>query len=170
MVLIRRATINDLNGVFEIYNDAVEKFAVEKTYQWVKGYPSIETFKNDLEVNNVFVVIKENNIVGVMTVLTEDELDYNEIEGSWLNCEKYFTVHRIAVKKEALGMGIGSMMIEYVKKLAADRGIYNIKIDTHKLNFYMKRLLEKRGFKLCGFIKLRNKNFDLRYAYQYCGD
>jgi len=170
MVLIRKAQIDDLEEVLNIYNDAILKFEEEKTYQWKKGYPNKEIYLSDLKENHLFVATVDSNVVGVMTVLTNGEPDYEKIDGAWLNDSKYYAVHRVAVKKEALGCGVGSKLIEYAINFSKLNGINNIKIDTHELNKDMKRLLERKGFVKCGVIKLKDKNFELRDAYQYYGE
>lgn len=167
MVTIKRADISHLSYALSIYNDAIKKFEIEKTYQWTKGYPNEDIFKQDLIENQVYVADLNGKIVGIMTILLQEELDYREIDGKWLNDEKYITIHRIAVKQEFLGKGIGSSLIDYAIKFVTESGINNIRIDTHEFNYDMKKLLLRKGFIKCGVIKLRNKNFELRDAYHY---
>ncbi len=167
MFLIRKASINDLNEVLKIYEDAIIKFEQEKTFQWTKGFPpNEESFKNDLVNNEIYVAMLDNKIVGVMTFLLDGEEDYTEIDGSWINEDKYLTIHRIAVSKECYGKGIGYKLIDFAKDYCLKNGYYNIRIDTHVRNFDMKKLLTRNGFVYTGIIKLRNKNNDLRDAYQ----
>ncbi|MBQ9731215.1 MAG: GNAT family N-acetyltransferase [Bacilli bacterium] len=167
MIKIRKANINDLNDALQIYEDAIEKFAIEKTFQWEKGYPpNEESFNNDLKNNEIYVALIENKIVGVMTFLLDGEGDYLDIDGMWLNNEKYLTIHRIAVSKSYYGKGVGSFLINYAKQYCLNNNFNSIRIDTHALNFDMQKMLTRNGFVRCGVIKLRNKNFDLRVAYQ----
>ena len=167
MFLIRKASIKDLNEVLKIYDDAIEKFEQEKTFQWKKeAPPNEESFKNDLVNNELYVATIDSKIIGVMTFLLNGEEDYNEIDGSWINDERYLTIHRIAVLKEYYGKGIGYKLIEFAKDYCLKNGYYNIRIDTHVRNFDMKKLLTRNGFVYTGIIKLRNKNNDLRDAYQ----
>lgn len=166
MITIRKADINDLNNVLEIYADARIKFANDKTFQWKDNYPNEITYKNDLEENHIFVVLSDNSIAGVMTVLTKEELDYNVIDGKWLNNDPYITIHRIAVKKEYLHQGLGSKLITFAKEFALKNNFKNIKIDTHENNIHMKKMLEKHNFKYCGVIYLHEKNMETRDAFQ----
>lgn len=167
MVLIRKANLNDLHAVLDIYDDAIEKFALEKTYQWEKGFPpNKESFLEDLKNNEIYVALLDSKIVGVMTFLLNGEEDYNKIDGAWLNDETYLTIHRIAVAKSCYGLGIGYNLINFARKYCLENSFNSIRIDTHKLNLDMKKMLERNGFVRCGIIKLRNKNFDLRDAYQ----
>ena len=165
MLKFRKADINDLEEVLEIYSEARLKFANDKTYQWTDNYPNEDTYKQDLEENNVFVTILDNKIVGVLTILLKEELDYRVINGNWINDEKYITIHRIATKAGYRGNGIGSFMIEVAKKFALENNINNIRIDTHENNIDMKRLLNKMSFVKCGVIYLREKNNDPRDAF-----
>ena len=167
MISFRKANIDDLDSVLGIYNDAIAKFEVEKTFQWTKGFPPNEdSFRNDLINNEIIVALENDSIVGVMTLLLNGENDYLEIDGNWLNDDKYITIHRIAISKNCYGKGVGSSLMKYAIDIALKNDFNNIRIDTHELNFDMKKMLERNGFVRCGIIKLRNKNNDLRDAFQ----
>ena len=166
MLTIRKANLNDLEDVLLIYNDARQKFTIDKTFQWKDNYPNEITYKSDLEENNVFVILNNENVVGVMTILLKEEPDYKVIEGNWLNNEPYITIHRIAVKKDHLHQGLGSKLISFAKQFALDNNITNIKIDTHENNIHMKKMLAKHNFKYCGVIYLHEKNMETRDAFQ----
>lgn len=167
MFLIRKADIFDLNNVLKIYEDAIEKFELDKTFQWEKGFPpNEESFKDDLINNEIYVATIDNVVVGVMTFLLDGEEDYKEIDGCWINEDKYLTIHRIAVSKEYYGLGIGYRLIEFAKQYCLKNEYYSIRIDTHNRNFDMKKMLVRNGFVYTGIIKLRNKFNDLRDAYQ----
>lgn len=162
---VRTATIEDLDKVLEIYNDAIGKFEVEGTYQWKRGYPNKDTFIDDIKNNKIFACTRLGEIVGVITAILGGEADYDVIDGKWLNDEDYLTIHRVAVKKEYLGYGVASALFDYAKKYAKSQGLNNIRIDTHERNNDMKKLLSRHGFKMCGVITLRKKQ-ELRDAYQ----
>lgn len=166
MLTIRKADIKDLKDVLSIYDDARQKFANDKTFQWKDNYPNETTYKRDLEENNVFVILCNENIAGVMTILLKEEPDYKVIEGKWINNEPYITIHRIAVKKDYLHQGLGSKLISFAKQFALENGINNIKIDTHENNIHMKKMLGKHDFKYCGVIYLHEKNMETRDAFQ----
>lgn len=167
MISFRKASIDDLDLVLDIYNDAINKFEIEKTFQWTKGFPPNEdSFRSDLINNDIFVCLDNEKVIGVMTCILTGEDDYLEIDGEWLNDEPYLTIHRIAVSKEYYGKGIGYSLISYAKEFALKNKLNNIRIDTHELNLDMRKMLERNGFIRCGIIKLRNKNNDLRDAYQ----
>ena len=93
MYIFRKAVLSDLNQVLHIYEDAIEKFAKEKTFQWEKGFPpNEESFRNDLINYDIFVCLDNEKVVGVMTCILTGEDDYLEIDGEWLNDEPYLTI------------------------------------------------------------------------------
>ena len=142
MISFRKASIDDLDTVLKIYDDAIVKFEVEKTFQWTKGFPPNEnSFRSDLNNNEIIVALENDAIVGVMTCILTGEDDYLEIDGKWLNDEKYITIHRIAVSKNCYGKGVGSSLMKYAIDIALKKDFNNIRIDTHELNFYMKKML-----------------------------
>lgn len=166
MLLIRKATINDLESVLSIYSEAREKFAVEKTFQWKNGYPNAMNFISDLNNNVVIVAVVDNTIAGVATIMEQIDVNYENCDTvKWLNDEKYLSIHRIAVGKEFYKKHVGSSLVKYILEYAFNKGIKNVKVDTHVNNHDMKKLIEKYEFKYCGVIKLLDKN-ELRDAYQ----
>ena len=83
---------------------------------------------------------------------------YARIDGGhWLNDEPYYVIHRIASSPKAHGV-----MREVLR--FAFTMTDNIRIDTHRDNQTMRRLLAHYGFTECGIIYLANG--DERLAFQ----
>lgn len=127
--------------------------------QWKKGYPSNELMLEDIKKNAAHLCLSESDeILAVFSVFTEPDPTYVEIDGEWLNDEKYATIHRIAATGKV--SGAGQYCIQWVMNQYK-----NLRIDTHHKNKQMKHILEKLGFHYCGVIYLENG--DPRDAYQY---
>lgn len=169
--MVRLANINDAQQISEIFEDAKEKFANDGTYQWKGIYPNIDSFYQDLK-KEVVIVYEENGlIIGTATIVFSIDKNYNEIDGAWVNNDKYVSIHRIATRKGFLKRGIASALFKEAELIALNNGITNIKIDTHQNNISMRSLLEKLDYIECGIIILLNRE-DLslkereRVAYQ----
>ena len=80
----------------------------------------------------------------------------NIYDGKWLNSGDYAVIHRIAVNEKYKGNGIASDIIKEVENLCKENKVNSIKIDTHKDNISMQKLLEKNDFKYCGIIYLED--------------
>lgn len=166
MVVVRKAILSDLDAVLEIYKQARLKFAEEGTYQWHGNYPNEDDFYYDIKNHHLVVACKDDIVVGVMTIQTSIDENYENCDTvKWLNENKYIAIHRIAVSKNCLKMGVGSSLIKYAIDYSKIVNVNNIKVDTHERNFDMKKLITKFGFVYCGKITLLIKK-ELRDAYQ----
>ena len=153
----RKTTIQDINNVMQIINEAKEYFRKSKIDQWQNGYPNSDTIYADIKNNNSYVLESEHGIIATAMVSFEEDKTYKNIyEGAWLNNGDYAVIHRIAVNEKYKGNGIASDIIKEVENLCKENKVNSIKIDTHKDNISMQKLLEKNGFKYCGIIYLED--------------
>lgn len=166
--MIRKAKITDKAQVEKIFQEAIERFANDKTFQWGLNYPNGDNFIKDLQTGEVIVYEENDEILGVASVIFEIDENYNVIEGAWLNDEPYASIHRIAVRTKALKRGIGEKLFAECENIVREKNIKNIKIDTFYLNKGMTRIIEKFQFKKCGIIRLLRSNVHIkeRIAYQ----
>jgi len=156
---IRETSRNDLEKILEIYESA-RQYMIKKgnPNQWVNGYPDEKVILMDIENKHHFTCVDGNRIVGCFTFIVGDDPTYKEIfKGKWLDNNPYAVIHRAAVLEH--GKGIGSICIEW-----SFNRHKNIRIDTHKDNIPMQRLLNKQGFQYCGVIY--NLWGDERLAFQ----
>lgn len=127
--------------------------------QWGRTYPAKELIEQDIETEVCHVICDDNVPHGVFALFSGDEPTYSYIEnGKWLNDDEYVTVHRIA--SDGAVKGIFKSAIDYCKGICA-----NIRIDTHKSNIIMQKLIEKNGFEKCGIVYVRYGS--PRIAYQW---
>lgn len=158
-MLIRKTRESDLADIEEIYSSA-KRFMRESgnKFQWNGEYPNAKSAADDMKLGIGYVCVENGEILAVFAFGIGIEPTYNIIyEGNWLNSAPYAYMHRVAVKKH--GMGIIDFCFNECFKMFP-----NLKIDTHKDNIPMQKVLVRNGFKLCGIIYLENG--DERLAYQ----
>lgn len=144
---IRLAQEMDLPQIQNIYALA-RQFMVENRNpdQWGTTYPQESILRNDLDQNHLYVCEDEDVIVGVFCYFVGIEPDYLEIfDGNWCNDLPYGVVHRLAACGKR--RGIASHCLEYAFSQCG-----NLRIDTHRDNIPMQRLLAKSGYHRCGII------------------
>lgn len=166
-MIIRKTTERDLPEVVSIFNEARATIAALGINQWQDGYPSKDVIISDMAKDQSYVVC-ENNVCATFAMLTEEEPTYNMIyEGHWLSgdlAKDYIAIHRVAILVAMRGRGIASQIISYARNFAKENGRRSLRIDTHRGNVVMRRMLEKNGFVYCGIIYLANG--DERVAYE----
>lgn len=155
----RKTTVEDINNVMKIINEAKEYFRKNRVDQWQNGYPNSDTIYTDIKNNSSYVLESENKILATAMVSFEEDKTYKNIyNGEWLNNGDYAVIHRIAVSEKVRGNGIASAIIKEVENLCKENRVKSIKIDTHKDNISMQKLLEKNDFKYCGIIYLDDES------------
>ncbi len=158
-MIIRKAGLQDLSAVLELYADAR---AYMKDHgnpaQWGDSYPPETMVREDMDAGVCYVCEEDGEILGVFSWMPGPDPTYAEIEdGAWLSSEPYTVIHRVAVRSRR--RGVASACFAYAMQRCR-----NLRIDTHADNIPMQRSLAKNGFTRCGIIHLANG--DPRIAYQ----
>lgn len=153
----RKSKIEDIPRMMEIVRQAQNYFKSKGIDQWQDGYPNEENLKNDILLNESYVILDNDTIVATTAISFRGESTYNKIyRGKWLSNEEYAVVHRVAVDNDFKGKGISHQIINFAESECKKLGYKSIKIDTHKDNFVMRSMLEKNDFKYCGIILLED--------------
>ena len=155
---VRPARREDIPRLLEIYASA-RRFMRENGNpdQWEEGYPSREILEGDLGKGRLFVLEEEKTIHGAFVFTQEEEPTYRVIEdGAWLSDAPYGVIHRIA--------GDGEVhRIFHTAVSFAERHTEHLRIDTHRQNRTMRRLIAEAGFRECGVIRVRDGSPRLAY-------
>ncbi|MDO5141912.1 MAG: GNAT family N-acetyltransferase, partial [Eubacteriales bacterium] len=157
---IRRTTAADLPALRTIY-DTARRFMAEagNPKQWGDGYPHRDLLEQDIALGRSYVCEADGRLLATFCLTTAEEADYRTIdEGAWLDDAPYGVVHRIAVGEP--GRGVAAFCLDWC---LAQCG--NIRIDTHRDNRPMQRLLERLGYTYCGVVELSGGKGE-RLAYQ----
>ncbi len=161
MLTVRRAVQAEFDVIMGIYKIA-QDFMIRtgNPNQWKHSDPAPEQIEADIENGICHVICEGEEIHGVFALCEGTDPTYLYIEdGEWMNDAPYVAIHRIAGDQKIHGIFTSAM--EYCKTYAD-----NIRIDTHKENRVMQRVLAKHGFSRRGTIYL--KNGEPRIAFQWC--
>lgn len=159
-MIIRPTELTDIPLVMGIYEYARNFMRANgNATQWVNGYPSEELIRQEIKDSHSFVCIGgQGEIIGTFCFILGDDPTYRQIfEGEWLNDEPYGVIHRMATNGKQ--KGVADACLDWCMEQSD-----NIRVDTHKDNLVMQHILEKRGFRRCGIIFVRDGTE--RIAYQ----
>lgn len=150
-MIIRKAYMQELDDIMRIYEEARAFMrSTGNGTQWGDKHPARDMIVSDIENGDLYVCTgeqaKTDEILGVFYFKVESDPSYNRIDGgSWLNDDPYGVVHRIAGSRRA--KGIGAFCLDWCEQQCG-----NIRIDTHRGNTVMLKVLEKAGYSYCGII------------------
>ncbi|MGO5029827.1 GNAT family N-acetyltransferase [Candidatus Agathobaculum pullicola] len=157
---IRHTQRSDLPLLLEIFAHA-RRFMAENgnPNQWGDHTPTQQTLEEDIAAGHSYVCIQDGRIAATFFLSTAGEPTYRVIrEGAWLDDAPYGVVHRIAAAEQ--GHGAAAYCLEWCLERCG-----NIRIDTHRDNKPMQRLLQRLGYTYCGRIDLENGRGE-RLAFQ----
>ena len=152
--------MDDLSEVMQIYETA-RRFMKEtgNPDQWGEIYPSTEVVEDDIKNKRSYVCLNESGEIAAVFYFQMEEADstYLKIfDGEWINDEKYGVIHRIASSGKERGVMSSVIQFCYHK-------VNNIRIDTHRDNEVMQKILKNLGFQYCGIIYLEDGAERLAY-------
>lgn len=160
---IRHAVRKDFGRIMELYEHA-RLFMAEhgNPNQWgATQWPPGQLIYDDISHGTCYVCVHENKIAGTFFFIAGEEIEpsYRQIEdGKWLDGSAYGVVHRLA--GDGSVKGIGKFCLDWAYQQCG-----HLRVDTHKDNTVMQKLLEKMGFTLCGIIFVEQDG-DPRLAYE----
>lgn len=155
----RKTVKEDIDNVMGVIKQAQDYFKEKGINQWQNNYPNNDTINNDITNGHSYVLLKDEDIVATVAVSFDGESTYNNIyDGKWITNDKYAVIHRIAVDNTYKGLGLSSEIIKRIEELCLSKDVHSIKVDTHRENLSMQKLLKKNNFEYCGVIYLLDGN------------
>ncbi|MFC5466091.1 GNAT family N-acetyltransferase [Lederbergia graminis] len=149
----RKSNSSDIQSIMKVISEAKVFLKEQGVDQWQNGYPNEESIQTDIKHGESYVLVKKGEVVATAMVTFRGDPAYNLIhEGQWLSNEKYAAVHRVAVSRDHKGLGLSTEILKHVEKLCLEHNVHSIKIDTHKENIPMQKVILKNGFQYCGIV------------------
>ena len=148
-MIIRKTKTADVSACSEIYAAAREYMRnAGNPEQWSGAYPDTVEILSDIALGCGYVVEEDGDVVAVFHFSPGPDPTYAKIyDGEWKSDEPYAVIHRVAVKHH--GRGIIDFIFRECFKAAG-----HLRIDTHKDNIPMQRVLKRNGFEYCGIIHI----------------
>jgi len=161
----REAVLSDLSEIMKIIKAAQKYLKSQNIEQWQNNYPNAQSIKEDINNSNAYVLDDSGEIAAYTALIFGEDKTYKKIyQGNWLNDKDYAVIHRMAAADGKKGKGLGSILFKEAEKVCIKNNINSIRVDTHRDNLSMQRLIEKNDYKYCGII-YTEENAE-RLAYQ----
>ena len=148
-MIIRKTKISDLMDCVSIYDSAREYMrASGNPDQWPSHYPGEIDVLSDIASGTSYVCEDKGEVVAVFYFAPGPDKTYAEIyNGAWKSDKPYAVIHRVAVKHHGKGI------IDFIFNQCFEASGH-LRIDTHKDNIPMQKVLLRNGFEQCGIIHI----------------
>lgn len=152
--MIRQAEIGDLGAIMDIVHSAQHALGELGIDQWQDGYPSADIIVADIERGVGYIYCDDkDDVLGYAAIVLTGEEAYRQIaEDVWSTSEEYVVVHRLCVRGDVRRRGIAVELMRQAAEHARSVDYMGFRIDTHKGNIRMLRMLDRLGFVPTGII------------------
>ena len=136
--MIRKAQIEDIVPVMRITNACGRHLISQKIYQWNDQYPRQEIFETDIERAELYVLEKDNYLIGCMVITDIKDPEYDPVE--WLSSDdNNIYIHRLAVHPDHQGNGHAQALMDFAEDQARVYSRKSIRLDTFSKNLRNQR-------------------------------
>lgn len=157
---IRKAEIEDLNKIIDIFVNAINVMNDNDIHQWDEVYPTNTILEQDILKKQMYVGIKGDAIVSVVVVNNEFDDQYNN--GNWrYDNERFAIVHRLCVNPVCQNQNVGKSTMIMIEELMQEEGIQSIRLDAFSLNSYALKMYDTLGYQKVGETNWRKGLFYL---------
>ena len=154
-MLIRLTTHQDLAALMALVRRVVPLMRSEGNLQWDQNYPNEAVFERDIDLKQLWIAEIGPDIAGIAAITMDQEPDYAQV--GWDISEPAVVVHRLAVDPAFRGVGVASSLMHTAERIAIERGVSVVRVDTNTQNAATQRLFPKLGYQLAGEISLQLK-------------
>jgi len=147
----RPMTEADLPEVLEISREAQAFLHEQGADQWQDAYPNEAAFLADMDRGEAYVLACGGRVLAFFSLSGRPEKAYDAItDGKWSDDLPYCVLHRAAVAAAYRGTGLADRLVAEAEALTRSMGRKRLRVDTHKKNKPMQRLLARHGFRYRG--------------------
>ncbi len=160
-VSYRKASVEDIDCVVEIVKEVVPLLNAQGNYQWNDTYPLRSDFEKDVQNQELWVAVLNDQIVGFGAITTDQPEEYADCG---LDISKEAVVaHRVAVTPRVRNKGIAAGILSLSDHVAKERNMKILRVDTNAINMPMQRVIEKLGYTYFGEVSFKNKPPSMRF-------
>lgn len=163
--MIRKAKPSEIEKIISITKACAAKMNHLGIYQWNEHYPSLEAFRKDLDRDELFVLLKENALIGSIVISSEKDREYDSV--TWLTPDvNNYYIHRLAVHPDHQNNGYAKKLMDFAEAKAQEDEVTSIRLDTFSQNKRNQRFYEARGYKRLGNIFFPKQSEHPFYCYE----
>ena len=148
-MMIRKAKINELDEIMNMYASCVDGMQKANIDQWDSTYPNRKIISEDIRNKSFYIFLINDKIIGGINIDKIQDKTYLDIE--WKDkSNKFLVVHRLAVRQEFWKKGIGNKLMIFAESLVKEKKLNSIRLDTYSsntiaINFYLNLGYIKKG-------------------------
>ena len=154
----RVASVDDLDDILQLVENAIKQMERENIHQWDSIYPTKEDFSNDIRKNELYIGIINKKIVVVYALNKECDEQYQNGEWQYIG-DNFNVIHRLCVSPDFQKKGIAHSTLLHIESELDSLGIKAIRLDVFCENPYALKLYSNNGYHKVGNAHWRKGEF-----------
>lgn len=151
MTNIKLAEDKDLQEIKKLTEACAVAMQEKGIFQWNEHYPSMEKLQADIAKKELYVLIINEEIKGIVVLTKHMDEEYIPIE--WLTKSgNNLYIHRLATHPSVWSNGYGQKLMDFAEEFAKQHNLDSVRLDTFSKNKRNQKFYESRGYRKLGDI------------------
>jgi ribosomal protein S18 acetylase RimI-like enzyme len=156
---IQKALPENLQEVIQFYKLCKADMDRQGIHQWTDKYPNKKIFSEDIKKRNLYLLLKEETLIGAINISEEQEKEYAALGWKFGN-EKIVVIHRLAISPKEQGKGYAQLLMNFAEDYALINAYQSIRLDVYSQNARGIKFYQKRDYFLRGMLRFPNREFN----------
>ena len=165
-MMISEGKTYELDTILELTKACGKNMRENGIDQWDENYPDRGRILHDLETETLFAYREGDEVLGIVVLNESQDEEYGEINWSTSADDKNIVVHRLAVRPDQQGKGLGRKLMDFAEQWAKENNYDAIRLDTYSQNPRNQRFYTNRGYADLGPVYLKYKKEHPYYCYE----
>lgn len=130
---IEKASEADIAQLLSITKSCSKHMIENGIFQWNEYYPSKEVLLNDIDLNQLWKLVKGNSIIGLVVLTEVEDKEYENVKWLTDNGNSLY-IHRLAVHPTFQGKGFAKQLMVFAENFAKENNYTSLRLDTFSQN------------------------------------
>jgi ribosomal protein S18 acetylase RimI-like enzyme len=146
---IMRLESKDKKGVMSLFRSVTQDLQRQGIHQWDWFYPNGIVIGSDLRNKNLYGLKMDDQVIAAVVLDTKQSSKYAALK--WSDIQgKPACIHRLAVRPEYQGKGLGKQLLQFTENLARRQGNSSIRLDVYTGNLSAVSMYSRAGYQQVG--------------------
>lgn len=143
--MIKKALLKDLNEIYNLTKNCANNLIENGIFQWNEQYPSKEILVKDIDLQQLWKIVSNNKIVGVIVITEIEDAEYKNV--TWLTENtKNLYIHRLAVHPKYQKKGFATQLMNFAENYATVNHYNSVRLDTFSKNLRNLKFYKARNY------------------------
>lgn len=157
-VKIEKGNVSEIIEIFKIYQNGKKELEKNGIYQWTNHYPTRSIIEDDLRKGGLFVLKREEEIIGAINLSDEQEIEYQTINWQF-NGSKILVIHRLVVEPKYQGKGYARKLMGFAENFAKENNYSSIRLDVYSENKRVIEFYRRRAYLIRGDVNFPEREY-----------